>query len=63
MDGFGAGEAQQVIPIVNEEVRLEVRRVRRRQEPWLKWEGLIRARAMALGIEMKAWCKKCSSCR
>lgn len=59
-DGFGAGEAQRVIPIVNEGVKLGVRR---RQEPWSKQEGLIRVSAVALEIGKRVWGKKCLWCR
>lgn len=49
-----------MIPVVKEGVELGVRR---RQEPWSKQEGLIRVSAVALGIEMRVWCKKCFWCR
>lgn len=53
-------KAQRVSPLVaNEEVRLEVRRLRRRQEPQSRQEGWVRARAVAVGMEMRGWCKNC----
>lgn len=53
-------EAQRLVPLViNKGVRLEVQRVRRRQEPWSRQEGLVMARAVAMGMGMRRWCKKC----
>lgn len=48
--------------MVSKGVRLDVQRVRRRQELWSRQGGLVMARAVAMGTEMRGWCKKCS-CR
>lgn len=59
-----AGEVQRLIPlVVNKRVKLEVQRGRRRQEPWSRQEELVRARGVAMGMEMREWCTECFWCR